>query len=124
MTKAEVPADFYTSFSEKKYALCWSCHSADMITADKTTSTTEFRNGDQNLHALHVKNVRKPMMCFACHDIHAATNPKLIEKWVEYRGVKLPIQFDKTAKGGSCTTACHGQKLYNRDKAVANAVGR
>ena len=114
----------YDEFSEKKYALCFTCHSAELVTTAKTPDATEFRNGEMNLHNFHVIATPKNRACGTCHEIHSSSNPKLIKEQLAYNDYKLPLTFTKTANGGSCTTACHGLKVYDRKTPFANSKGR
>jgi predicted CXXCH cytochrome family protein len=40
------PETFYKPFVEKDYDLCFSCHNKQLVTLEKTTGLTGFRNGD------------------------------------------------------------------------------
>jgi len=47
------------------------CHKEALVTTGKTVTITNFRNGEINLHMLHV-NQNKGRTCRACHDVHAS----------------------------------------------------
>jgi predicted CXXCH cytochrome family protein len=116
MLVREYPAEFYAPFEEESYALCFSCHEKQLVLDARTTALTDFRNGDQNLHFLHVNRDKKGRTCRACHETHASTNPKHIRDSVPFGrgGWQLPINFEKTPSGGSCAPGCHKPYEYDR----------
>ncbi|MEK6625221.1 MAG: cytochrome c3 family protein [Bdellovibrionota bacterium] len=116
--------EYYDEFSEKKFALCFSCHGADLVTEAKTSKATDFRNGETNLHNLHVLASPKNRGCGMCHEVHSSKNPTLIKDHVPYKDYKLPQMYKKMPDGGSCVTACHGLKVYDRKKPFTNSKGR
>ncbi|MBI2520017.1 MAG: cytochrome c3 family protein [Bdellovibrio sp.] len=116
--------EYYDEFSEKKFALCFTCHDADLVTEAKTSKATEFRNGEVNLHNFHVMANPKNRGCGMCHEVHSSKNPTLIKDHVPYKDYKLPQTYKKMADGGSCVTACHGLKVYERKKPFTNPKGR
>jgi predicted CXXCH cytochrome family protein len=59
------PHKFYSEYEKGKYDLCFLCHKEAMVTTEKTEKVTYFRNGDINLHKLHV-NQKKGRTCRAC----------------------------------------------------------
>lgn len=108
----------YVDSAEKSFQLCFSCHAPFRI--------TKFRNGDNNLHTLHVQNKdkNKERGCTICHDPHRSSQEMQIRTSFVYKKVKLPIAFQKNVNGGTCTTACHGKKDYDRINPVINKEGR
>lgn len=112
----EYPPEFYASFAEERYALCFSCHDRQLVYDQRTTSLTDFRNGDLNLHYLHVNRETKGRTCRACHDTHASNNSKHIRESVPFGsgGWKLPIAYEQTVEGGRCAPGCHVPYEYNR----------
>ena len=121
----EYPAEFYTSFDETKYELCFGCHEHEktLLMTSTTDDLTDFRNGNQNLHFLHVNKERLGRTCRACHQTHASNQPKHIRTSVPYGGWKdLPINFSKTDTGGICNPGCHLPKAYDRQTAVDYTV--
>ncbi len=112
----EYPAEFYAPFKEESYALCFSCHDRHLVEDAQTTSLTDFRNGDLNLHYLHVNRERKGRTCRACHETHASNSADLIRESVPFGrgGWMLPIRFQKLDNGGSCAPGCHVPYVYNR----------
>jgi predicted CXXCH cytochrome family protein len=109
------PPEFYTPFSIKQYELCFTCHQSDLVTDKNGTGLTQFRQGDENLHYLHV-NREKGRTCRACHDVHASKRPAHIRESVPFgsSGWLLDINFEKFASGGSCSPGCHKAKTYSR----------
>jgi predicted CXXCH cytochrome family protein len=116
MLTHEYPPEFYAPFAEERYALCFNCHDADLVFDANTTSLTDFRNGDVNLHFLHVNREKKGRTCRACHETHAGNNEKHIRDSVPFGsgGWELPIRFEKMADGGRCSPGCHVAYEYNR----------
>jgi len=113
------PKGFYTAFDEAKFELCFGCHEKTLVQTEKTNDLTDFRNGDQNLHFLHVNKTRRGRTCRACHQTHGSNQPKQIRASVPYGGWKsLPINFNKTDTGGGCSPGCHLIKEYDRKTAV------
>lgn len=112
--------DFYQQFGDTSYALCFRCHDQGLAHLERTTAATAFRNGDQNLHYLHV-NREKGRSCRVCHEIHASDLPDHIRASVSFgsKGWELPINFQKTADGGTCSPGCHRPKAYGRQTDLA-----
>jgi predicted CXXCH cytochrome family protein len=109
--------NFYAPFFISNYDLCFRCHDAGLATTEHTTSATEFRDGDRNLHYVHVNKESHGRTCRSCHDVHASTTPQLIGTTVPFGTWKLPINFEKTKSGGSCTPGCHEAQKYDRQAA-------
>ena len=114
------PDTFYTSFSLDKYALCFSCHSKELVLTKYTTNLTGFRNGNLNLHYVHVNRADKGRTCKACHAVHGSDLPLHMATTVPFEGSwwAMPIGFVKTADGGSCSPGCHAPRTYSRDAAA------
>jgi predicted CXXCH cytochrome family protein len=112
--KKDYPKEFYTSFDAKKYELCFSCHQPTLVQDAKTLVLTNFRDGDINLHYLHVNKKVKGRTCRACHESHASDHPKHIRDVVPFGKWNLPIRFEGNANGGSCSPGCHASKDYKR----------
>lgn len=113
----DFPEEFYLSFSVEKFALCFDCHNNEMVMDRRTDSLTNFRDGDRNLHYLHVNKSDKGRSCKTCHDPHSAEQPKLIKRKIPGFGKwEIPIGFDKTATGGTCVVGCHKPRSYDRQK--------
>ncbi len=108
------PETFYMPFAEDNYSLCFSCHEKTLVLEPETTKLTNFRNGNQNLHFTHVNKPLKGRTCRACHETHGSNYPKHIREAVPFGSWELPVIFEKTGTGGSCTTGCHQEKKYDR----------
>jgi len=112
------PSAFYQSFSIEKYDLCFSCHNKELVLNEKTTGLTNFRNGDRNLHFVHVNKQEKGRSCRACHAIHASANPLHIRDSVPFGAWNMPIKYQQAKTGGACTPGCHKSYTYDRQNPV------
>lgn len=110
----EYPPQFYAPFSKENYGLCFSCHSESVVLTRETENLTDFRNGNVNLHFLHVNKERRGRTCRSCHATHASNLPRHIRKSVPYGKWELPVQYKKTKTGGSCEPGCHLPYAYDR----------
>ena len=115
----EYPPQFYAPFDTENYELCFSCHPESLVLASETDDLTGFRNGNQNLHYLHVNKPRRGRTCRSCHATHASNLPRHIRESVPYGKWDLPIQFAKTETGGSCKPGCHLPFVYDRQSPVS-----
>ncbi|BCR03989.1 c-type cytochrome [Desulfuromonas versatilis] len=115
------PAGFYAAYSEGIYDFCLQCHDKYLLRFADTTIYTQFRNGNRNLHYLHVADPRKGRTCRTCHTPHGAETPQLIDKKsVRFGDWQIPIRFESTATGGSCAPGCHPKMEYDRKNPAAN----
>lgn len=112
------PAAFYQPFEIDKYALCFSCHDQQLVLTRSTATLTGFRNGNDNLHFVHVNKTDKGRNCRACHETHASTNELHVRDSVPFGKWQMPINFKKTDTGGSCSPGCHKPYDYDREKPV------
>jgi predicted CXXCH cytochrome family protein len=141
------PIGLYVPFAEATYALCFACHDLRLATEGHTVRTG-FRDGDQNLHYVHImdedpaatraaeaaqaappapgESLKKPKprkgrSCGLCHEPHSSMQAKQIRESIQYgpEGWKLAIRFEQTATGGTCTTACHKTKSYSNQQPPA-----
>lgn len=113
--KKAFPPEFYMPYRTENYAICFDCHNKDIALNEFTTKLTDFRNGDQNMHFLHVNKDPKGRSCKACHEVHAGDQEKHIRKEVPFgKSWKLPINYTKTPTGGRCVVGCHKPKDYDR----------
>ena len=119
----DYPAEFYAPFEMQRYQLCFSCHLGDLVQDKSGTGLTGFRDGDLNLHWLHV-NQEKGRTCRACHEVHASKRPFHIREAVPYGsgGWLLEINFQSGDSGGSCAPACHKKRTYDRSRTMAPAL--
>lgn len=104
----------YLPYSDKEYELCFACHNRDLLRFPDTSFATGFRDGDRNLHYLHVNNKLKGRSCQLCHAIHGGENAALIAEKVTFGQWSLPLKFVKTDSGGSCAPGCHKPAAYAR----------
>lgn len=111
------PPIFYDAYNPNDYKLCFMCHEQTLAKDENTTTLTSFRNGNQNLHFVHV-NQKKGRTCRACHDAHATNNPRHIRDSVPFGAWSLPVNFEKTKTGGQCLPGCHQMFKYDRDNPV------
>ncbi|HUO09467.1 MAG TPA: cytochrome c3 family protein [Phycisphaerae bacterium] len=120
LLKQYFPAGFYANFDLKNYALCFSCHEKNLVLTAKTTNLTNFRDGDKNLHFIHVNRPDKGRTCKTCHEIHGSDLPKHIAASVPFEGSTwaMPINYQQTPTGGSCSPGCHSQRSYDRNKSA------
>lgn len=107
------PDAFTDPYDAGNYAMCFGCH--DRAIADES-SPTQFRDGDHNLHATHLKAGERSRGCSACHSVHSSTLPRLIASSVRFEGGSwaMPMKFVLTPSGGSCAPGCHEQMAYSR----------
>jgi len=120
MLREVYPQLFYASYSPDNYKFCFMCHAKTIAQDEYTDTLTNFRNGNRNLHFVHVNKKVKGRTCRACHDAHATNNPRHIRDAVPFANWMLPINFKKTETGGSCQPGCHQRFSYDRIKPVVN----
>jgi predicted CXXCH cytochrome family protein len=107
-------SDTYIPYTDKEYTLCFTCHNRDLLRYPDTSFATGFRNGERNLHYLHVNNKVKGRNCKLCHNVHGSQNPKLVAESALFGKWELPLKFVKTETGGSCSPGCHQTYSYDR----------
>lgn len=108
------PSDFYTSYSDGKYAICFSCHNKAAF-VDLRSTATGFRDGRKNLHFIHANKAAKGRTCRACHEVHAdAGRPSHIKDFVGFSNWAMPMNYIPMKNGGTCAPGCHGEKTYSR----------
>ncbi len=120
LLRMDYPAKFYSPFDPKNYQLCFACHEPDLVRAERTTSLTGFRDGDRNLHFLHVNRPEKGRTCRACHEVHSSRKPRHIREKVPFGSWSLPINYDARKDGGYCAPGCHIPYEYRRTKGADN----
>lgn len=120
MLREFFPQVFYEGYNQDNYKLCFMCHEKTIANDAKTMTLTNFRNGDQNLHFVHVNKEVKGRTCRACHDAHATNNPRHIRNAVPFAKWQLPVGFTKTETGGRCLPGCHQLFRYDRNSPVMN----
>lgn len=116
------PREFYVPYLEENFDLCFECHTnRGTFQYQRTSEATGFRNGDQNLHYLHVNKPVKGRVCRNCHGIHGADQKKLILSRVPgFGNWKIPVRFLPTPTGATCLAGCHKPKSYDRVHPVEN----
>lgn len=121
LTKA-FPAEFYSGYSPKAYELCFDCHEDSAFTAATSLKETNFRDGERNLHYLHVNKPESGRSCRACHEVHASKQEHQIRDTVPYgkSGWLLRLNFTKTKTGGSCAKTCHSARTYDNGSAKSS----
>jgi predicted CXXCH cytochrome family protein len=112
---AKFPADQYVPYTGSEYGLCFTCHKRDLLQYPETSFATNFRDGERNLHFLHVNNAQKGRSCRLCHNWHGGDNPALIADSVLFGKWNLPLKFVKTDTGGGCSPGCHKPQYYDRE---------
>lgn len=115
MLRKDYPETFYAGFSARTYALCFSCHERALVTVKSTRKETGFRDGDRNLHYVHVNKEEKGRTCRACHEVHASDDPLQVRESVPFGRWLLPINFEKSESGGRCAPGCHRTRSYDRN---------
>lgn len=119
--KNAFPEQFYLPYSQDNFALCFDCHTENLAQDKRTDTLTGFRNGDHNLHHLHINKSDKGRSCKTCHDPHAARQPRLVKERIPGFGSwEIPIRYTKTDTGGTCVAGCHKPKSYDRLRALRN----
>ncbi len=113
LLNTEFPEGSYAPGQEKSFGLCFECHDAEMMQVASTISATEFRDGNKNLHFIHL-NGDKGRNCNLCHDMHASDNPHLIAEEVLFGNWSMPLKFTSKETGGSCLPGCHEEQEYTR----------
>jgi len=113
------PHEFYAAYQKGEYDLCFNCHKEALVTTEKTLTITNFRNGEINLHMLHV-NQKKGRTCRACHDVHASDQEDHIRDEFAFGVASIPVEYIKTETGGRCMPGCHRERGYDRVRMVDN----
>ena len=118
------PTQFYSSYDSKLYTLCFECHEESVFEEPRTETLTLFRNGEVNLHYLHVNKTERGRTCRACHEVHASNQKHHIREGVPYgtKGWILKIRYTPTPFGGTCGKNCHDSKSYSNRIASPVAV--
>jgi predicted CXXCH cytochrome family protein len=107
------PVGQYAEGIKDNYAFCWECHDSDLLELAKTTTATNFRDGERNLHYVHLIG-KKGRSCSICHDVHATKREHLIVDKVPFGDWEFPVNYVPDENGGSCFPGCHQQYKYTR----------
>lgn len=121
----EYPPRFYSPYDPENYGLCFECHEQDTFEEPRTETLTLFRDGDRNLHYLHVNKDVRGRTCRACHAVHASSQAHHIREGVPYgsAGWVLKINYSPTPDGGKCGKNCHDSKSYVNQSAGPGTSG-
>jgi predicted CXXCH cytochrome family protein len=111
------PTRPYVAYTGEEYGLCFECHNRELLQYADTSFATQFRDGERNLHFLHVNDPQKGRSCVFCHGVHGSAGAKLVEEGVKFGQWSLPIKFVKTETGGGCAPGCHRPAYYDREVA-------
>ncbi len=114
---------FYQTYADDAYGLCFKCHDKSLALAPSAEKETAFRDGNRNLHFLHVAKAPQGRSCRACHTVHASRFEAQIADSVTYGQWKLPINFTPLDGGGSCAPGCHRPATYSRTMPPMPAPG-
>ena len=104
----------FVDYEKTSYKLCFSCHKRDLLMFPDTSYSTDFRDGRKNLHYLHVNKPNRGRSCKLCHGVHGANLPKLMAESVSFGDWQMPVNFQKSETGGSCSPGCHEPRKYDR----------
>jgi predicted CXXCH cytochrome family protein len=110
---APYPGEDYVFADTKQFELCFLCHDGDLINAEQTGWATGFRDGERNLHRVHI-NGPKGRNCNLCHDIHGSPQKFLVRERVVFGDWEMNMNFNPEEQGGSCLPGCHGRLTYGR----------
>jgi predicted CXXCH cytochrome family protein len=106
----------YAQYDANNYELCFECHDSKALEVERTRDLTGFRDGDKNLHYLHVVEPMRGRTCRLCHAPHATLRSHLIRESFPFTpSYSLKPDFMQTENGGSCK-GCHSRKEYDRTK--------
>jgi predicted CXXCH cytochrome family protein len=107
------------------YSLCFECHLPDLALAERTDFATAFRDGDRNMHYLHLDKDENRRPCTSCHAVHGSSLPRHIAESVPYQDSDwlMPIGFELTEDGGRCAPGCHEPLSYSRGPSTPETEG-
>ncbi|MFH0794433.1 MAG: cytochrome c3 family protein [bacterium] len=115
LLKEGYPAGTHQTYSSGAYELCWTCHDKALAENPEAVGVTNFRDGEKNLHRLHLVELKRGRACHLCHEAHTSDVPHLIRKHVRFGDWGAELTYKPTADGGSCLTPCHLEKKYSRN---------
>jgi predicted CXXCH cytochrome family protein len=120
--KKRYSLEYQAPWTPDAQSLCWGCHNPSLAQARNAapgasgTPVTSFRDGTRNLHFVHaVGDSQKGFGCWVCHDAHAGFQKHLLNDAPTFNpGRRLALRFVGDPGGGSCESACHPLRGYNR----------
>lgn len=119
LLRANFTENFSEDFDVTHYELCFNCHNSKVYLNRKSLETG-FRNGDDNLHFLHVNRDKDGRSCKTCHDIHASNQPKHIRTSIPFKKkFTITLEYTKNDTGGGCVVGCHTPRKYDREQPVS-----
>jgi len=119
MLKKPFPKGSTVKFSADGY-ICFNCHEPKKITDKYTIEDTNFRDGDKNIHYIHVNSKR--ITCRACHDFHGTKKyPHHLREESTFGTAKFSIRYIGSPTGGSCDPICHNRRSYDRNSKLINS---
>jgi predicted CXXCH cytochrome family protein len=107
------PTGQYAPGKRDNYAICWECHDSDLLEVASTSTATSFRDGERNLHQLHLTG-EKGRTCSVCHDMHATNKEHLVADKITFGEWAFQINYVHLDSGGSCSPGCHQPFKYTR----------
>ncbi|MAE61680.1 MAG: hypothetical protein CMJ49_10040 [Planctomycetaceae bacterium] len=110
--------DIAPQFTMPANELCFDCHDKRLAEDQRLDGVTHFRDGDMNLHYVHLARRSWVRYCPACHSPHGSRQDQNVRQFVSFGQWQLPIQFERTATGGTCTPGCHLPFDYDREQPV------
>ncbi len=121
LLKQAYPELFYAPFDPNIYKLCFGCHREELVSSQDGVGVTQFRDGQLNLHYVHVSRESRGRTCRACHAVHASKNYAHISESVPYGQWQYRLNFEQKENGGGCNSACHKAREYDRTKTTPAA---
>ena len=108
-------ANYSTSYVNGRWPnaqeICFQCHNYATYAGGGAASTTNFRDGSENLHSLHVGD--SGGTCYMCHNSHGSEQAFLINFDLTVvtpgMGRNSVNAFEPTANGGTCYLSCHAE---------------
>jgi len=122
LLSADYTYGLYAEWDDEPYALCFQCHAPTLAGGLNTTTDTDFRDGDLNLHYTHVRGLERGRTCNTCHTPHAGLSRMLIAERVTFGIWDMPINYMPTETGGSCNSGCHRPAFYDRETPAGGII--
>ena len=110
--------DVSPQFTVAANALCFECHDERLAAQGLIDGVTRFRDGDLNLHYVHVARRSWVQYCPACHGPHGSQQDRNVRQSVAFGKWQIPVLFNRTATGGTCAPGCHRPFDYDREQPV------